>query len=602
MDIWRLSNTGVRNPLRIQGGLRAYANSSLVGDIRSREKEIALGNYLAGKSILSNANDPDGTYGRKWRFVWNAFGFTVTKAKNGISQERLGDIDSITPLGKALMRADSLPAVQECFLRAMSVHMHDTYDQRFFSPLRWTLKVLLAIEKETGSASVNFNEFAIYIQTSDPSMQVEQIVSNILALRKRKEQSTAKKRFDSRAYADAKIEQNYNYKANNYKDYGDMNIRYLRASGMFQRKGRGIGILQERHSLAVTLAAEQFSDEPLLARYRLLYNIPPLPTDSIEGAREALASLQAVLKSQKIIYDMAQYKLDTVSDINNARLNLQGLLDRDRELAYASKQRDQWEEISDYMELIMSRSERGRHKTYDDGTEILVPKDEVPAYFEWVIWRSFLAIDSLENKPYEVRSFNIDQDFFPVNTAGGGRADLVAEFEDCVICGEVTLSSSSRQEAMEGEPVRRHVADLTELYHKPVYGVFLANTVDTNTAETFRIGVWYLKDDTRITLQIVPFTLKQYNTLFRYMFESGNASPKTLVNLILKCSETRHNLTAPEWKQCIDNLVTDYVEQKNAQERIVNESNYINKYVSQSQEFAMVAENRASYNNGSGRE
>ena len=597
MNIWRLSNTGVRNPLRIQGGLRVYANSPFVGDIRSREKEIALGNYLASANILSNANDPDGTYGRKWRFVWNTFGFTVTQAKKGISQETLGDIDSITPLGKALMRADSLPAVQECFLRAMSVHMYDTCDQRCFSPLRWTLKVLLALEKETGTAFANFNEFAIYIQTSDPSMDVEQIVANILALRKRKEQSTAKRVFDRRAYADAKIEQDYKYKADNYKEYGDMNTRYLRASGMFQRKGRGIGIVPERHSLAVTLAAKQFSNELLLTRYQLLYNIPPLPTDNIDGAREALKSLQAVLKSQRIVYDMAQYKLDTVSDINNARLSLQSLLDRDKELTYAVKQREQWEEISDYMELVMRR---GGSKSYADGNEIFVPKDEVPAYFEWIIWRSFLAIDSLENKPYDVRSFNIDQDFFPVNTAGGGRADLVAEFEDCVICGEVTLSTSSRQEAMEGEPVRRHVADLTEIYHKPVYGVFLANTVDTNTAETFRIGVWYLKDDTRITLQIVPFTLKQYNTLFCYMFKSGNASPKTLVDLILKCSETRHNLTAPEWKKCIDNMVTDYVEQQKAREGLVNESIHSTGYTSQSQELAMVAENKSSYNNKKG--
>lgn len=591
MDIWRLSNTGVRNPLRIQGGLRIYDGSPLVGDIGSKDKQIALGNYLASNGILNNAKDPDGTYGRKWRFVWNKFGFTVVQVKKnfGFKQESLGEADNITPLGRAFLRADSFPAMQECFLRSMSVHMHKTYDQRNFSPLRWTLKVLLALEDQTGSAFVNFNEFAIYVQTSDPSMPVEQVVSKILALRKKKEQSTAKKIFDGKAYTNAKNEQGYPYQADNYIQYGDMNLRYLRVSGMFQRKGRGIGILQERHALAVTLAAEQFSDEPLLARYRLLYNIPSLPTDSIEGAREALESLQDVLKSQKIIYDMAQYKLDTVSDINNARLSLQSLLDRDKELAYASKQREQWEEISDYMELIMSRE---TIKVYDDGSEISVPKDEVPAYFEWVIWRSFLAIDSLENKPYDVRSFNIDQDFFPVNTAGGGRADLVAEFEDCVICGEVTLSTSSRQEAMEGEPVRRHVADLTEKYHKPVYGVFLANTVDTNTAETFRIGVWYLKDDTRITLQIVPFTLKQYNTLFCYMFKSGNASPKMLVDLILQCSKTRHNLTAPEWKKSIDNLVTDYVKQHNMREGLVYESKNYNEYISQSQELAMVAENK----------
>ena len=149
MDIWRLSNTGVRNPLRIQDGLRAYSRSVLIGDIRSREQEIALGNYLAQEGILSNANDPDGTYGRKWRFAWNAFGYTVRQVERrwGFSQESIGDVDSITALGKALMRADSLPAVQDCFLRAMSVHMHETESGRAFSPLRWTLCVLLAIEK-----------------------------------------------------------------------------------------------------------------------------------------------------------------------------------------------------------------------------------------------------------------------------------------------------------------------------------------------------------------------------------------------------------------------------------------------------------------------
>ncbi|MBR4466093.1 AlwI family type II restriction endonuclease [bacterium] len=557
MDIWRLSNTGVRNPLRIQDGLKAYSRSTLIGNIRSREKEIELGNYLAKEGILSNKNDPDGTYGRKWRFAWNIFGYTVAQVKNnwGFNQENIGDADSITPLGKALISADTFSAVQECFLRAMSVHMFEAGDGNFFSPLRWTLKVLLEVERRTGSASVNFNEFAIFIQTSDPTARVELIVSNLLALREQKEKSSAKKIFDRKAYAEAKIKQGYGYKAENYKEYGDMNIRYLRASGIFQRKGRGIAIVPEHHSLAVTLASEQFSNQTLLERLRLLYNIPPLPTDSIEGARDALISLTTLLKSRGIIYDISQYKLDTVADINNARMSLQSLLDINNEIKYADEQRNKWEEITDYMELVMHR---GGSKTYDDGSEIVVPKDEAAAYLEWVIWRSFLAIDHLANKPYQVRSFNIDQDFFPVNTAGGGKADLVAEFDDCVICGEVTLSSSSRQEAMEGEPVRRHVADLIEAYDKPVYGLFVANSIDTNTAETFKTGIWYLKDDTRIDLRIVPLTLNQFNLLFRQMFESGNISPKILIDLILACSDSRRNLTAPEWKVKINNIVSEY--------------------------------------------
>jgi len=64
---------------------------------------------------------------------------------------------------------------------------------------------------------------------------------------------------------------------------------------------------------------------------------------------------------------------------------------------------------------------------------------------------------------------------------------------------EVTLTSSSRQEAAEGEPVRRHVAKekakIAAVSGKPVYGLFLARTIDNNTAETFRIGVWYSGDE-----------------------------------------------------------------------------------------------------------
>ena len=46
-----------------------------------------------------------------------------------------------------------------------------------------------------------------------------------------------------------------------------------------------------------------------------------------------------------------------------------------------------------------------------------------------------------------------------ITTAGGGKGDLYCEFEDFTILTEVTMSTSSRQEAMEGEPVRRHVSD-----------------------------------------------------------------------------------------------------------------------------------------------
>ena len=40
----------------------------------------------------------------------------------------------------------------------------------------------------------------------------------------------------------------------------------------------------------------------------------------------------------------------------------------------------------------------------DDDSEISVPKEEASAYLEWSLWRAFLAIDTLKNKPYFIQT------------------------------------------------------------------------------------------------------------------------------------------------------------------------------------------------------
>jgi AlwI restriction endonuclease len=184
---------------------------------------------------------------------------------------------------------------------------------------------------------------------------------------------------------------------------------------------------------------------------------------------------------------------------------------------------------------------------------IEVPQAEAPAYFEWILWRAFLAINSLANKPYEARRFKIDQDFLPVGTAPGNGPDLIFEFDDFVMVVEVTLTDNSRQEAAEGEPVRRHVADLVT-YHgeqsgKPVYGLFIANRIDSNTAETFRNGVWFTRTDDKLRLDITPVTLEQFKAFFAAMFTSGRVEVGLIRELLDLCGDLRPNYEAPAWKQ-----------------------------------------------------
>ena len=556
VDIWLVGNTGLRNPNRIQEGLAVFAKSSYVGNLHGKENEIGFMKLLNEKGIIQNENgkDTSGSHARKWRLMFAKNGFIYPQIKRNVgAQEELGASDELTPFGKAFLQTDTYPAVQECFLRAMSVEQYPVPDTScYFSPLKWLLAVMLELEKRTGSTELNRIEFALWGHTTTPGYNLDDVVESILDLRKRRAAAPAKRLFDRGEIA--KRGENYDKKNDNFLDYCDMNMRYLRISGVFQRKGRGIMIVPAKHILAEKLAKSTASDEPLMDAYKKLCKGAPLPTDDIYVAKTLLDDLKKQMNDRHIVFDISDLSLNTPTEINIARQRLENILAQTDEIRYADEQRNQWKEIADYMLLLI----RGGGKIiYDEDNAIEVPKDETPVYLEWTLWRAALAIDHMVNKPYEVRGFRLDSDFLPVSAAGGGKGDLYCEFKDFVILTEVTMSASSRQEAMEGEPVRRHVSDAVLKYDKPVYGMFIAVKIDTNTAETFRHGVWYTKDDVKQRLNIVPFTLAQFRQFFMAIFEAKQAKPESVKELITVCASKRDVLEAPMWKEYISLVVRE---------------------------------------------
>ncbi len=238
-------------------------------------------------------------------------------------------------------------------------------------------------------------------------------------------------------------------------------------------------------------------------------------------------------------------------DISLARHDLEYRIFEAKEVRYAAEQRDQMEEILAYLQMLDEN--RSNLKFGDD--QLVIPKEERPAYFEWLLWRVLLALGYLVIPPNKVRRFNVDQDFFPVHTASGGGADVIGEYADSVLVVEVTLTENSRQEAAEGEPVRRHVADVLEKFEplgKAVYGLFIARRIDTNTAETFRLGIWYKKNDERVSLDVVPLTLGQLRKILHNGLEAEKLGPALLIEMIIAASLVRHDVQgAPEWKERI---------------------------------------------------
>ncbi|MEE1475635.1 AlwI family type II restriction endonuclease [Fusobacterium sp.] len=560
IEIWSVGNTGLRNPNRIQEGFKIFSNSPFVGKLHGKENEINFMKFLNVKGIIQNKEGKDisGSHTRKWRLMFAKNGFIFPQISKKIGEQKnLGKEDEITPFGEKFLKANTYSAVQECFLRAMSVEQYSIFNgTQYFSPLRWVLAIMLELENQTGSSEVTRIEFALWVQTTNPTYKVSEVVEKILDLRKRRNVSLSKRKFDKSEINERS--KNYKKSSNNFSEYCDMNMRYLRISGIFQRKGRGLIINSTKHILAEKLAKSTTSNESLLQQYKTLCNGASLPTDNIEIAKSLLNNLIKELNYRHIKFDLSDLTLNTSIDINIARQRLEDILAQMDEINYAQDQCNHWEEISDYMELIMKG---GGTKKYNEDKIIEVPKDETPVYLEWIIWRASLAINHIVNKPYEVRGFKIDSDFLPISTAAGGRGDLYCEFDNFVFLVEVTMSTSSRQEAMEGEPVRRHVSDAILKYKKPVYGIFIAIKIDTNTAETFRHGIWYTKEDIKQDLDILPLTLKQFRKYFLAMFKGNKVKPDKLRELILECKLEKDKLDAPTWKKYIDVTVDRKVEE-----------------------------------------
>ena len=562
MRPWHLGNTTVRSPFRLRDGLVAISTSPLQGDLRGEEQEKALRKLLGEHGIVELGSDETYSVGRKWRSALGKLGFLFPELPGNLStrQHEIGKPDSISPSGWRLVRAETVPAMQECFLRSLAAiyvpsPVERGYDFAPFSPLRHTLSVMSELERRTGDSLLNFIEMALVVQVSSTQDGVGKTVDFIINLRDLRKAALNKRHFDQQEYNAAAAR--YDYKPLTFRDYADTNFRYLKATGLVSSRGRGISLVSEKRLFIDQLIHEKDTSATELEYFSNLCNGARLPTDDAGTAREILDDLVVKASSKGIVFDIQSKTLVDSADIAVARHEIEKLLSAHEEEVFAANQATFWREICLYMDLLIERR-RSITTTEDDFIEI--PQAEAPAYFEWTVWRAFLAIDSLVNRPFESRRFKIDQDFRPVGTAPGGGPDLIFEFSDFVVVVEVTLTENSRQEAVEGEPVRRHVADLVQLFSKPVYGLFIANRIDSNTAETFRIGVWYDKEDQRKQLDIIPMTLVQFKTLFEAFFANNRIEASLIREILDRCKVHRASNEAPAWKIRIQETITHFVE------------------------------------------
>jgi hypothetical protein len=577
--LWHLGNTTIRTPYRLREALIALNNSALNGNIVGKEREKEFSILLHNANVaeinrLSNGEKDISDFGRKWRSALTKLGFITQKfsnhlADNGIDPQietitkaipgLTGHPYQITPNGHRLINSETVASQQEIFLRAiLSIQLPSSIEPRFdckpFSPLKFVIGILFELKKRNESVHISFEEFALFVVTSSLDNGLDDVVDKVLTFRKRrlKEKGSLRK-FDKDEYSrivllnNPSVDKNkIETKAQTLDDYTDCTLRYLKATGLFRNSRRGITLNEIKEELAQLIILEKLPELSPVEYLSTFWQGSKLPTDNSIASEKIIEDLtRRVISKNGIVTP-----LKSGEDPSLKRFLLEEQLRQLQEIEYYSQQREKGEEIAGWLGALLNGK-------LSNTSAFKIPRGEAPAYFEWAIWRAFLAINSLVNHPYESRRFQIDQDFLPVCTAPGNGPDLIFEFVDSILIVEVTLTTSSRQEAAEGEPVRRHVAKFAEKYlntNKSVYGLFLALHIDNNTAHTFRMGDWYLNDDTKINLQIVPMKLNDFYKLFLFGMNRLDQMPGILQGILIKC-RAQANQDAPIWKKMISSIV-----------------------------------------------
>jgi hypothetical protein len=536
MGPFEFGNTTVRSGARLREGLIAIEKSGKEGSLRERAGDMALIEMLAKEGVIDERGDETYSVGRKWRAALCKMGLLFDKYES--NQDEIGKVSFITPNGKRLIGAESLAAQQECFLRAIAAMQLSFNGKSYkvgpgFSPLKHIVNILLLLDKETGSSQISFIEFASFAQFDPSKSSYKEIIKSIRANRYGREKADNKKKFDT-STLQASVDRNGRVALSSYIDYADENLRYLKTTGCFSSVGRGIAIAPTKFELLTQLIQEIPEQSTIVEYWKNSTEGSKLPTDNLGVASRTLEVLQ-IEASKRGIPFKKNIQANDVGALNNSRYDLEELIALNQEIEFAHEQRNQVDDILQYLSVLLPRDTRP--ESLVPKIEVEIPRGEGPAYLEWAIWRAFLAINKLINPPYESRKFKIDRDFLPTNHAPGNGPDLVFEFSNYILVVEVTLLTSDRQATAEQVGVRRHVYEIAKsVKNKPVYCLFLAPSIKNETARDFRKACYEEDDGTEMSLTIIPITISTFMHIFNSLLKEAEPNSQIFQTLISECA------------------------------------------------------------------
>lgn len=331
-------------------------------------------------------------------------------------------------------------------------------------------------------------------------------------------------------------------KRNNFIDYADAAIRYLRETRLVtlrSAKSNHVRIPLERKAEVeyilnhTSRLPQHFNNEQEFKLYLFDATNPLLLSDN-----RVLLIQQIRQLDQNITTHLEMLSIEELKDIK------EHIIDEQRK-----------QEINRQLELLKSYSEyTDIVTTYED---ILAKKvSDPPLMLEWNTWRAFAMLDDGDI----IANFNFDDSGMPLSTAAGNQSDIICCYNDFDLLIEVTLSSGMRQYEMEGEPVARHIGRHRADISKATYCIFVAKELSDATIAHFymlhKTNIRYYGGKTRI----IPLTIHELIEILDISHRSVQKPTAQSIRMFVEqiSTDADHASDEEEWRTKIHEAVSSW--------------------------------------------
>ena len=541
--IWHFNNTTIRNPGRYLEALRAYDEYGHISGLFKRgnvEAHKELYNLILDAGLIKSDDRDNDWNGRKWRLGFYELGLISYKTPNKEEQGK------ITKTGRALLDAANDAELQDVYLRII-YNLEMRKKKMSFRPVTLILKVIKLLREAGLRDSINQKEFSVSIQDYRAELTPNDYFNEIVEFRNNVELNKGNlKKFYQKSFEDVHKRNGNKPKIDTFsKDYPDVTFRFLKLSGLFRTEGSKLILNSQYDKLLDVLSEDEDISESEESYYYKIANLPELPIDINRDI------LEAIVKENFEALETAPSDIKKLNseDLRYLRINQEDELRKRTEETFAFEQRNKVSTIASWFECLLTKKSKDE---FIDGEFISFKSDERPQYLEWIVWRAFLAINNLSNKPYESRKFPLDSELKPTSHAPSRGPDLLMEFDDFTLVVEVTWTASSRQVAAEGEPVIRHVAQVAANSEKPTYCLFIAPVIDMNTVQHYRVhDTWFLEDNLEQVANVIPISLEEFINFFINIPKAQKDSIDKIHSILKDCTINKKNLKSAEWKEFI---------------------------------------------------